>query len=166
MPRVLDDLLDKIDIPPPGLQANHFPVAHAANDWYSSFQMNMESNQDIMMEGPEGNLQRDKEGQAQDVQMGNEEQAQNDEMGGEELLQDQWRNEEDHNRPQSGPTYQKQGAGPQAELYGRIQGLVNEMWVDHQILVQQMSIGFERMADLIQQVLEHCVAEETSIPSG
>ncbi|KAF9486709.1 hypothetical protein BDN71DRAFT_1560307, partial [Pleurotus eryngii] len=199
-PGALDDLLDEIDIPPPGSQANHFPVALAANDWYSSFQMNMESNRDAMMgeslrdqdlemgsqndgyPGPEGNLQRDEEGRpqddqktqggqrdderaadgqrgahgegrAQDVQMGDEERAQGGQMGGEELPQDRWRDEEDRDRPRGGPAYQEQGAGPQAELYGRIQGLVDEMRADRQILVQQMSIGFERTADLIQQVL-------------
>ncbi|KAF9487921.1 hypothetical protein BDN71DRAFT_1513500 [Pleurotus eryngii] len=204
-PGALDDLLDEIDIPPPGSQANHFPVALATNDWYSSFQMNMESNRDIMMEeslcdqdlkmgsqndgypGPEGTLQRDEEGRPQDDQRGDEMQgrqkdneraadgqrgahgegrAQDGQMGGEELPQDRWRDEEDHDRPRGGPTYQEQGAGPQAKLYGRIQGLVDEMRADRQILVQQMSIGFERTADLIQQVLGCRVAEETSIPSG
>lgn len=225
-PGALDDLLDEIDIPPLGSQANDFPVPGAANEWYSSFQTNMESNREIMVgeslrdqdieissqddgyPGPEGNLQRDEEGRAQDVQMGDgeraqdgqrggetqggqrdderaadgrmgvhgegraeneqrggEDRAQGGQMGGEELPQDRWRDEEDRDRPRGGPAYQDQGgAGPQADLYGRIQGLVDEMRADRQILVQQISIGFERTADLIQQVLGHRVAEQT-LPS-
>ncbi|KAJ8689055.1 hypothetical protein PTI98_013118 [Pleurotus ostreatus] len=255
MPGALDDLLDEIDIPLPGLQANDHSVLCAANEWYSSFQMNMESNCDTMVveslrdqdikissqddgyPGPEGNSQRDEEGQAQDVQMGKEGQvqdgqrggetqggqrdderaadgqrghgegrpqneqrvgeeraqdghrdnergahddqrgdegqdgqrggegrAQGGKMDGEELPQDRWRDEEDRDRPQGGPPQQDQGAGPHAELYGLIQGLVDEMQADRQILVQQIGIGFERTADLIQQVLGRRVAEETPTP--
>ncbi|KAF7436045.1 hypothetical protein PC9H_002871 [Pleurotus ostreatus] len=254
-PGALNDLLDEIDIPLPGLQANDHSVPGAANEWYSSFQMNMESNRDAMVveslrdqdieissqddgyPGPEGNLQRDEEGRAQDVQMGEEGQvqdgqrggetqggqrdderaadgqrghgegraqneqrvgeeraqdghrdnergahddqrgdegqdgqrggegrAQGGQMDGEELPQDRWRDEEDRDRPRGGPPQQDQGADPHAELYGLIQGLVDEMRADRQILVQQIGIGFERTADLIQQVLGRRVAEETPTP--
>ncbi len=269
-PGALDDLLDEIDILP-GSQANDFPVPGAANEWYSSFQMNMESNREVMggeslrdqdieissqddgYPGPEGDSQRprDEEGRAQDVQMGDGEPAQDIQMGdgepaqdgqrggetqdghrddervadgqrghgegraqngqrvgeeraqdgrrdnergahddqigdegraqdgqrggeereqgglmdGEEPPQDRRRGEEDRDPPRGGPAH-RQGAGPQAELHGLIQGFVDEMRADRQILVQQISIGFERTADLVQQVLGRRIAEETPTPAA